>query len=172
MLSLFLQFELNKIGRFFKTKTLAKVITSALFLFVFVCVAVGIYFFFIAGFKYINIEVEDAVQLPITLFVYEMFLVVLSGVIILSSVISSIFSLFKGENDNWVLSSPAYRMFPRIIFVKSVLTSAWPLFVMFLPAALALTKWASPNLSAGAPASVAEAASRSPIDISARALMA
>ena len=139
MLSLFLQFELNKIGRFFKTKTLAKVITSALFLFVFVCVAVGIYFFFIAGFKYINIEVEDAVQLPITLFVYEMFLVVLSGVIILSSVISSIFSLFKGENDNWVLSSPAYRMFPRIIFVKSVLTSAWPLFVMFLPAALALT---------------------------------
>ena len=140
MIGLFLQFELNKIGRFFRTKTLAKVITSFLFLSVFVFVAIGIYFFFISGFRYINVEVEEAIQLPITLFVYEMFLLVLSGVIIFSSVISSIFSLFKGENDNWIVRSPSYKTFPRIIFVKSVLTSAWPLFVMFLPAVLALTK--------------------------------
>jgi len=140
MLSLFLQFEIKKIIGFFKTKTLAKVITSALFLIIFTGVGIVIYGFFLGGLRYINVNIEPEIQLPLTLFIYEVFLVILGGIIIFSSLVSSIFTLFRSERNNWLLSTPGYRMFPNIVLVKSFLTSLWPLFIMFLPAILAFNK--------------------------------
>jgi hypothetical protein len=140
MTRLFLKFELEKIIRYFKTRTLAKAITGSLFLVVFAFVGVGIYFFFISGFRYINVSVEQEIQLPLNLFIYELFLVVMGAVIVFSSIVSGIFVLFRGEYDNWMISSPGYKLFPRLVLVKSILSSSWPLFIMFLPAVLAFNK--------------------------------
>ena len=140
MMKLFLKFELEKISKYFKTKTTAKGITFLLFILVFLFVGMGIYFFFVSGFRYIKFVVEPEIQIPLTLFLYELFLLVLAGVIVFSSTVSGIFTLFRGEYDAWVLSSPGYKLFPRITLIKSVMSSSWPLFVMFLPAVLAFSK--------------------------------
>ena len=138
MMQLFLRFEIEKIIRFFKTKKVAKLITSFLFLVVFTLVSIGIYFFFVSGFRYVNAGVEEEIRAPLSLFLYELFLVILSGIIIFSSAVSGVFNLFRRDGNSWIMSSPSFAIFPKVVFVKSVLTSAWPLFVMFLPAALAL----------------------------------
>lgn len=140
MLSLFLRFEIKKFISFFKTRTLAKLITSALFLIIFVGVGIGIYGFFLGGLRYINVNIEPEIQLPLTLFIYEVFLVVLGGIIVFSSLVSGIFTLFRNEKNNWLIATPGYRMFPHVVLIKSFLTSLWPLFIMFLPAILAFNK--------------------------------
>lgn len=140
MIRLYLKFELQKIVSYFKTGKLAKTITAGLFIVVFVCVGVGLYYFFLSGFRYVNFSVEKEIQLPLTLFIYELFLLVMAGVIIFGAVVSGIFSLFKGQYDNWVISSPSYKLLPKIVLVRSLLTSSWPLFVMFLPLVLAFNK--------------------------------
>lgn len=140
MITLFLRFELQKIVRYFRTTTLAKVITASLFIGVFLCVGVGLYFFFLAGFRFVNFSIEPEIQQPLTLFIYELFLLVLSGVIVFSALISGIFSLFRDQYDGWLISSPGYKLLPRFVLVKSLLSSSWPLFVIFLPAVLAFTK--------------------------------
>ncbi len=140
MMILFLRFELQKISKYFKTTSLAKSITALLFIGVFLCVGVGLYYFFLSGFRFINQSVEEEIRQPLSLFIYELFLLVMAGVIIFSTIVSSIFTLFRGQYDNWLISSPGYIFFPRLIFIKSLFTSSWPLFVMFLPAILAFIK--------------------------------
>lgn len=140
MMSPFLRFEFEKIAKYFRTRTLAKSITSILFVLVFLFVGMGIYYFFVSGFRYINGEAVEEIRLALTLFLYEVFLLVLAGIIIFSSIISSIFNLFRGEYNNWVISSPGYRMFPRLVFVRSLFSSAVPSLIMFLPAVLAFNK--------------------------------
>ncbi len=140
MMRLFLQFELGKVIKYFKTKTLAKVITSALFIVVFGFVAIGIYFFFVTGFRFINIEAVDDIKLALTLFLYEAFLLVLAGIVIVSTLVSGIFNLFRGEYNNWIISSSGFTLFPKVVFLRSVTASLLPSFIMFLPAILAFNK--------------------------------
>lgn len=140
MIQLFLKFEVQKIVGYFRTGTLAKIITAGLFLAVFVFVGVGLYYFFLSGFRYVNFSVEKEIQLPLTLFIYELFLLVMAAVVVFGALVSGMFSLFRGQNDAWIISSPFYRLLPRIVLVRSLLTSSWPLFVMFLPAVLAFNK--------------------------------
>jgi hypothetical protein len=140
MIRLFLTFELQKIASYFRTGKAAKLITASLFLAVFAFVGVGLYFFFLSGFRFVNFSVEQEIQAPLTLFIYELFLLVMSGVVVFSALVSGIFSLFRGQYDAWIISSPGFKLFPRIVLIKSILTSSWPLFVMFLPAVLAFDK--------------------------------
>jgi ABC-2 type transport system permease protein len=137
MIRLFLTFELQKIASYFRTGKAAKFITGILFILVFGFVGVGLYYFFLSGFRFVNFSVEQEIQAPLTLFIYEVFLLVMAGVVVFSALVSGIFSLFRGGYDAWIISSPSYKVFPKIILIKSILTSSWPLFVMFLPAVLA-----------------------------------
>lgn len=140
MIKLFLKFELEKIIKYFKTKTLAKVITSILFLGVFLFVGLGIYSFFISGFRFINIEAVEDIKIALTLFIYEAFLLILGGVIIFSAMVSGLFNLFRGEYNNWFISSPGYKFFPRMILFRSSVSSALLSFVIFIPAIVAFNK--------------------------------
>jgi hypothetical protein len=140
MLSLFLKFELGKYAKYLRTRTLAKTITMVMFLGVFLFIGLGIYGFFVSGFRYIRVEAVEDIQLALNLFLYEIFLIVLAGVGMFSALVSGIFNLFRGGNTTWVLSSSGYRFFPKMVFVKSILTTSLPLLIMFVPAVLALTK--------------------------------
>ena len=140
MMMLFLRFELHKLANYFKTKTTAKIITSLLFLAVLVFVAIGVYVFFVSGFKYINIEAVDGLQSALSLFLYELFLLVLSGVIIFSAFVTGMFNLFRSGYNNWILSTPGYKVFPKFVSVKSLISSLLLSLVIFIPAILALHK--------------------------------
>ena len=141
MLNLFLSFQLKKIARFFKTKTVAKIITSSLFLGVLLFLASGIYFFFYASFRYIGFVIEEELRLPITLFIYENFLLIISLVIFVSSLIFGVFHLFKSKNDSWLIASPGYSTFPYFVFLQNMASSAWPLFIIFLPGMVAFVSF-------------------------------
>ncbi|MDQ5954332.1 MAG: type transport system permease protein [Patescibacteria group bacterium] len=140
MLRLFLQFELGKVKKYFKTNTTAKVITAVLFLVVFVFLGMGIYGFFASGFRYIYFGIEEEFKIPLFLFIYETFLLILAGVIVVSSMVSGVFNLFRGQNDAWFIGTPGYKIFPKLIFVKSLFVSIWPLIIIFLPVVLAFNK--------------------------------
>lgn len=139
MLQLFFTFELQRTLKYFKTKTLAKLITSALFFLVFLFVATGIYFFFVNGFRFINVEATDDIRLALTIFIYEIFSLVLAGVIVLSSVVSGIFNLFRSTNNNWLISSPGFVLFPKFILIRSIVASALPSSIVFIPAVMAFS---------------------------------
>ena len=139
-MKLFLKFELEKIVRYYKTKTTAKLITTLLFLGVFFFIALGIYGFFVTGFRYINAEDVEGIRLALTLFLYEVFLLIFAGIIVFSTLVSGLFNLFRGDINNWVISSPGYRLFPRVVLIRSLFSSVLPLLVIFLPAVLAFNK--------------------------------
>lgn len=140
MLKLFLRFELEKINKYYKTRTLAKVITSILGLVIFLVIALGIYAFFTSGFRYINADTADDIKNLILLFIFEIFLLILAGIVAFSALVSSIFNLFKGQYNNWIISSPKYKLFPTVIFARSLMTSLLPLCIVFLPVMAALIK--------------------------------
>lgn len=140
MISLFLQFEFGKIKKYFSTKASAKIITSALFITVFLLVAFGIYHFFVSSFRYIMVGAEEDIRLALSLFLYEVFLCILGVLLILSALISSLFSLFRSRIDNWILSSPEHTSIPVFILLKSLANSLLPVSILFFPALLALQK--------------------------------
>lgn len=137
LLLLFLRFEFGKVGKYFKTRPIPKVITTLLFLAVFVLLGVGIYNFFFSGFRYVYFGIEEEFRVPVLLFIYEVFLLVLAGVIVMSSLVSGVFNLFRDGRNDWVMSAPEYKTYPKLIFIKSLLSSTWPLLVIFLPVILA-----------------------------------
>jgi ABC-2 type transport system permease protein len=146
MVRLLLGFWLGRIGKYYATRRLAKWIITGLFGLVFLFVAFGVYAFFVSGFRYINVETVDEIRFPLTLFIYEQFLVVLAGVIAFSSMISGLFNLFRGDTNTWIMSSPSFRFLPTVSLLRSLLSSVWPLLVVFLPAMLALDHIYHPGL--------------------------
>ncbi len=137
MFSLFFHFELQKIKRYFEVKRSAKVVTTALFSLVLLFVASGVYLFFVSALRYIDFSIDADLRLPLDLFLYEVFLLLISLLIILGTLISGVFLLLKGKNDAWFISSPSSPLFPHLILIKSTLTSFWPLLALFLPLLLA-----------------------------------
>lgn len=137
MLKLFLTFQFNKLREYFVTRTAAKLITSLLFLVVLLFIGSTIYFFFISGFRFIAAETEEGVRLTLTLFIYELFLLILSGVIIFSATVSGLFNLFKGESNTWIMSTPGYKIFPKMVLYRTSVASLIPLLIMFVPAMVA-----------------------------------
>jgi len=136
MLKQLFKFQANRILRYFTTRLAAKLITVGLFFTVFLLVAMGIYLFFREGFYYINSD--QYFRQPITLYVYEIFFIIIGLIIVFNSFIFGLFGLFRGSDNNWLISSPNYRSFPRYIFLNACLSSAWPLFLIVLPVLFAI----------------------------------
>jgi hypothetical protein len=137
---LFTLFELQKFPKYFRNKTGAKVITTALFLVVFAFLAVGIYFFFRSGLRYISLDVIEDLQKPLLLFLYELFFLVLAIVIILFSFVAGVFNLFRNDAMGWIISSPSYKYFPRFIYIKSLLSASLPMAILFIPGIVAFVQ--------------------------------
>jgi hypothetical protein len=133
-------FEVGKLARYYKTKTSAKLITTLLFLGVFLFVGLGIYQFFVSGFRFINLEAVEDIRYGLTLFIYEVFLLTLAGLTLFSALVSSLFTLFKSEHNNWIISSPSYTLLPKVTLLKSISASFVPTLVVFIPAILAFNK--------------------------------
>lgn len=130
--------QLKQLGRYFHKKTLAKAITVFLFFSIFTLIAFGIYLFFVEGFTYLSYE--DQVLFPMLLYFYEIFFLILGGIIFFSAIVTGMFSLWRGKNDDWFVSSANYKYLPKLIFVKCIFSGLWPLFIVVLPTVLALDK--------------------------------
>lgn len=140
LLCTFARFDLSKFGKYFKTRTLAKLITVGLFFIVFLFVGSGIYFFFMTGFRYISIEAVPDIKDALTLFLYEVFLLALVLVGSISALVTGVFSLFRGEQTSWLMSTPGYRVFPHVVFMRSFFASLLPSLILFIPTVFAFAK--------------------------------
>lgn len=138
MFSILLNFEFKKISKFYKTKRLAKTVTTLLFVVIFMFVAAGIYLFFIEGFSYIKIIGQKFFRSAILLYLNQMFLLILSTIILFSAFIQCIFTLFRSKNDVWLMSTPGFHNIPNLIYLKTIFNSLWPFFVIFIPTTIAI----------------------------------
>ncbi|MCH7756639.1 hypothetical protein IIC45_00945 [Patescibacteria group bacterium] len=136
MTELLLQYYRNRFTRYFQNQKLAKLITVFLFLSIFGALSVGIYFFVRGGLLFtVNTPYFKDV-LP--LFLYEMFLLIIGFLVILSASITALYSLFKRENNEWVIASPRFHTVPTYTAYRVFLSSLWPFVLIALPTLLAM----------------------------------
>ena len=136
MVSLLIKSQFTRTKRFFRTRRLAKLITVILFCLVFALFSVGTYLFFHEGFGYLQ---NDSYFFRATsLYVYEIFFLLIFILIAASTAITALFRLFKNKGDGWLMASPSYKYLPRAIFWQSAVSTVWPIAFVVLPALVAL----------------------------------
>jgi hypothetical protein len=136
MVSLLLSSQFTRTKRFFRTRRLAKLITVALFCLVFALFSIGVYLFFLKGFGYL--QNDDYFFRATSLYVYEIFFLLIFILIAASTAITALFRLFKNKEDGWLMASPCYRDLSKAIFWQSAIATAWPIIFVVLPALVAL----------------------------------
>jgi hypothetical protein len=136
MVLLILKSQFTRTKRFFRTRRLAKLITVGLFCLVFALFSVGVYLFFREGFGYL--QNDNYFFRATSLYVYEIFFLLIFILIAASTVITALFRLFKNKNDGWLMASPGYRDLPKAVFWQSAIATAWPIIFVVLPALVAL----------------------------------
>ena len=126
----------RRLARWLGHNRVAKIITLILFAGVLLAIMAGIYQALTEGFRFIN---RDSSLGPVaSLYAYELFLLVISLLTIGSSIITSLFLLFRKPEDGLVLATPSY---PSLLWsrIRDVaLSSSWPLLIFLLPALTAL----------------------------------
>lgn len=136
MVSVLLSSQFTRTRRFFRTRRLAKLITVGLFCLVFALFSIGVYLFFHEGFGYLQ---NDSYFFRATsLYIYEIFFLLIFILIAASTAITALFRLFKNKEDGWLMASPGYRDLPKTIFWQSAIATAWPIIFVVLPALVAL----------------------------------
>lgn len=136
MIELLLQYYWNRFTRYFQSQKFAKLITVFLFLSIFGTLSVGIYFFVKEGLLFmVNTPYFKDVLL---FFMYEMFLLIVGFLVILSASIAALYSLFKRENNEWVIASPRFHIVPTYTVYRVFLSSLWPFVLIALPTLLAM----------------------------------
>ncbi len=135
MIKLLLRYQLQKIKKIFLSRKTAKLIVLACFIAIFTGLGVAVYFFFVKGFSYI--QSYPFFAQAVTLYSYEVYLLFIFLLIAISSFISSLFSLFKKEKNDWLLATPSYKILPGVVLVNAFFASLWPLIIIVLPSLLA-----------------------------------
>jgi len=107
-----------------------------LLLSVFSGLAVGMFFFIKRGLE-LTIEVpyfEDALPL----YIYEMFLLLIGYLVVISTAITGLFGLFKEKRNDWIAATPNFLNLPLFASFRVFLSSAWPLVIVAIPSLLAM----------------------------------
>src|SRR3989344_5631447 len=136
ILSAILRYQLFRIGRYFARHSFARLITAAMVFLVFVGVGYAVYRFFLNGFMFMSLDA----YLRGALFLYssELFLFIVAVLVFVSSVITSLLGLFRAERDQWIVASPRFGIVPLSISARAFAASAWPFFIIALPALFAV----------------------------------
>ncbi|MEI7498052.1 MAG: hypothetical protein WCK11_02100 [Candidatus Falkowbacteria bacterium] len=128
--------QCRRVGQHFRTHTGAKILTTMGFVLVALLVAVGIYQFFFAGFRYLGQD-NNTVE-ALSLYFYEIFLLILTSLILFSAIITGLYSLYRSRQNHWLISTPSFHLVPKLSLINSVTSSFWTLAIVFLPATLAM----------------------------------
>lgn len=136
MISVFFRHNILSAVRYYKTKRVAKVVTTLLFLCVFLGIAISLFIFFRDGFLFI--QSFPFLAPAVSLYVYELFFLIIGILVFVSALISGIFGFFKNEKIAWLMASPQYKTMPVYTLLKILLSSLWPLILIALPALLAI----------------------------------
>lgn len=122
---------------YFKTRALPKALTILGFVVVFAFVMAGLYFLLSRGLGFIHSSqfFGDAVSL----YLYEMIMLVIVALSIATALIEGTFSLFRNANEKWILSSPGYDRVPMMVLYETISGGAFlPLLILAIPTLTAM----------------------------------
>ena len=136
MLRYLLYYQLKRTGRYFASRRLAKWLTLASFAIIFTGLAVGLYYFFVEGFSYIGSYPFFARAL--TLYSYEIYLLLITLLIVVSAFITASLTMFHQKDTEWMVATPSYKQLLHLTFFKTLTASLWPLLIIALPGLLAI----------------------------------
>jgi ABC-2 type transport system permease protein len=132
MIGLFVTYHLRCFRRFFRSKSPAGAITVLLFVLVLAGTAVGVFLFARAGF--LLIDQDDFLREAASLYVYELFLLTVVYMVIVSAAIGGVFRLLRGRNDAWLMATPGFCHLPFWRGLEIFVASLWPFLVIAIPA--------------------------------------
>lgn len=131
MLLLVWRYHLNAFRRYFAVRRTAKLVTAFLFGMIGIGLMMTVFVFFASGLRFIAQDsyFHDA----LTAYIYEGYTLIVFWLVAFSAVITLLFSLFRSKENDWILASPRFSMLQWVIFSRVVISSLWPLALLFLP---------------------------------------
>jgi hypothetical protein len=136
MFSQFLLYHLRHFRRYLSTQLFTKLVVILVMLVAFLLVAAGAFLFFRNGLFFITVHPFVSQTMPF--YVYQVLLLTITYLILISALITSLFHLFRARFDGWLLASPRYRALPFYVLARTFATSVWPLLLLAVPALLAI----------------------------------
>jgi len=129
-------YSINRLGRYFQKNRSAKIITTLLFLLLFIGIGFSVFIFLKKG---LSFTAQDPLfARAFSLYIYEMFFLVVGYLVLFSALISGIFGMFRERNNQWIITSPKYKIVPVYVYIRVFFSSMWPFFIITFPALLAL----------------------------------
>jgi ABC-2 type transport system permease protein len=136
MVLYFLKYHGRQLTWLLTTRSLGQLVTALLFIGLFISLATGFGWLLVAGFSAVEDDTFLRVALPY--FLYELFLLVLCGLVGASALISGTFALFRQAGDQWFMVSPRYQQLLVSKALSVGVFSLWPLVVVALPLLVAM----------------------------------
>jgi hypothetical protein len=126
----------SQLGRkahgYFQTRALPKVLTMLGFLGVFIFVMLGLYELLSQGLGFI--KDSPFFGNAVSLYLYEMILLVVMCLSIATALIEGTFSLFRNSNELWILSSPGFNRVPTMVLYETIIGGSFlPILILAIP---------------------------------------
>lgn len=133
---LFFFYPFIRFSRYFKTRILAKTIVMILFSLLVGLIALGIFLLFRRGL--ISFLEDPLGRTALPFYMYELFLLVISYLIVLGGFVSGSLGFFRRGHDIWIMESPRFGILPLTITQRVFFVSLWPLLVIAVPGLIAV----------------------------------
>jgi ABC-2 type transport system permease protein len=101
-------------------------------------VAVGMYQFGVHSLNYITTEPYLRDALP--LYIYELFFLIITGLVFFSAITSALLKFFTRDRVAWIMVTPRFSMQQYHMLSGIFMTSLWPLLIAGLPMLFAIQK--------------------------------
>ena len=138
MTSFFFRFMGGAWKRYFSNRPGAKIVTILLFLAIVAAIAFGVFWGVKSGFTLMNQQSYGRETLP--LYTYELFFLVLGYLMFTSAIISGLFLIFRGNQNNWIAASPNFKSLLTQSGLRIFSSAIWTLLVIGIPAVVALAQ--------------------------------
>jgi len=136
MIGSFLRLFTKGVRGYFAKRTVPKLITVFLFLLVVIGVATAVFFGVREGFTLIQNQTYG--RQTLSLYIYEAFFLILGYLMFASAIVSGLFTLFRGDANNWIVASPRYKSAILRAGFGILDSATGTLLVIGIPAILAL----------------------------------
>lgn len=132
------KYNFKKIKRYFKENKKARFLVALLMVAAIMILSAGIYFLTKRGLLETQGGLDPFLNKAIPLYIYEIFLLVITFLIFVSASIFGLFNFFRKEKDGWIISSPQYQKLAWSKLIRGIIDSAWPIIIIAIPLLLAI----------------------------------
>lgn len=138
MPGILIRYTLGRLRRYLAHHRAARLTTLVVFIIVLGFFALEMYIAFRYGFR--AIARNEFLEKALLLYVIELFTLASFLLLMASAGMSGLWAFFRSDDDTALMASPRYAWKPWLVFGRVFLLASWPLFLVMLPALVALGK--------------------------------